>query len=134
MIQQEAIDVAKYSCQLGSDADGAVVTFTGRARNMSGDKAVEYLVYDIYNGMAINEMQRIVDEAMERWRLGSCLVVHRYGKLAIGETSVFIGVSSPHREESFASSRYIIDEIKHRAPIWKKEYYSDGSRWIEGQR
>jgi len=101
---------------------------------MSGDKSVEYLVYDIYNGMAISEIQKIVDEAVERWSLNSCLVVHRYGKVAVGETSVFIGVSSPHREESFASSRYIIDEIKHRAPIWKKEFYSDGSRWCEGPR
>ncbi len=131
IIQKEEIDLRDCVERLGNAADGAVVTFTGRARNASGDKKVEYLEYDIYNGMAIREMERIVDEASDRWALGSCMVVHRYGKISIGEASVFIGVSSPHREESFASARYIIDEIKHRVPIWKKEYYAGGSQWVQ---
>src|SRR5512136_1711528 len=93
VIQTEDIDIAGLTGKMGSDGDGAVVIFIGRARNMSRGKNVDYLQYEIYNSMAIRELQKIVDEATEKWKLGSCIVVHRYGTIAIGEASVFIGVS-----------------------------------------
>ena len=130
IIQKEEIDITALISQLGTEGDGAVVAFTGRARNMSRGKSVDHLEYEIYNSMALKELQRIVDEAAEKWALNNCVVIHRYGSVAVGETSIFIGISSPHRDESYESSRYIIDEIKKRVPVWKKEFYRDGSSWI----
>jgi molybdopterin synthase catalytic subunit len=129
IIQKEEIDASKLITQIGTESDGAVVTFIGRARNLSEGRNVEYLDYEIYNGMALKELEKIIGEASSRWPLNCCLVVHRYGRIAVGELSIFIAVSSPHREESFDSSRYIIDEIKRRVPIWKKEYFAGGSEW-----
>ena len=114
----------------GSEADGAVVRFVGRARNASRGKDVLYLEYEIYPGMARKQMERIVDEAREKWGISGCTVVHRYGRVDPGEASIVISVASPHRDEAFRAVRYIIDSIKLRVPIWKKEFYSDGSLWI----
>ena len=133
LIQKEPLDLDKLMKEAGTDRDGSVVTFIGRARNESMGKRVEYLYYEIYNGMALKEIEKIVNLAAEKWSLSSCLVVHRYGRIGIGEPSIAIAVSSPHREESFQSAQYIISEIKDRVPIWKKEYYSDGSEWISGK-
>lgn len=130
IIQTEDIDIAALTAQLGTAEDGAVVTFIGRARNNSMGKGVDHLDYEIYNSMAIKELQKIADEAMEKWPITMCFIVHRYGPIAIGEASIFIGVSSPHRKEAYESSSYLIDEIKRRVPVWKKEFYRDGSSWI----
>jgi molybdopterin synthase catalytic subunit len=80
--------------------------------------------------MALREMERIADDAVKRWALSDCLIIHRRGRVDVGEASVFIAVSSPHRDEGFVSLRYIIDTIKKTVPIWKKEFYSDGSAWV----
>lgn len=130
IIQTENIDAAILTTQLGSAEDGAVVTFIGRARNNSMGKGVDHLDYEIYNSMAIKELHKIADEALAKWPITTCIIVHRYGSIAIGEASVFIGVSSPHRKEAYESSSYLIDEIKRRVPVWKKEFYQDGSSWI----
>ncbi|HOP63062.1 MAG TPA: molybdenum cofactor biosynthesis protein MoaE [Spirochaetota bacterium] len=113
-----------------SQSDGADLVFIGKVRNHSRGKTVLYIDYEIYDSMAVKELNRIVDETMEQWGLSRVLIVHRYGRVELGEPSIVIAVSSSHRDESYKSSRYIIDEIKKRVPIWKKEFYSDGSEWI----
>lgn len=128
--QKEPVDVTKIITETGSHADGALVSFTGRARNRSRDKTVLKLEYELYESMALKELNKIVDDAMERWRLSCCTVIHRYGTVNIGEASIVIAVSSPHRKESFSACMFIIDEIKKSVPVWKKEFYSDGSVWI----
>lgn len=131
--QTNPIESGKIMEQIGTDSDGAVVSFTGRARNMSKGKEVIYLEYEIYKGMAQKELQKIVDIAFTKWPLSDCIVIHRHGRVNIGETSIFISVSSPHRDDSFKACRYIIDKIKETVPVWKKEYYFDGSKWITGK-
>jgi molybdopterin synthase catalytic subunit len=82
--------------------------------------------------MARKQLQKIAEEACARWPLSHCTVVHRYGSVAIGEASIVIVVSSPHRREAFQAVQFIIDTVKEKVPIWKKEFYSDGSSWIHG--
>lgn len=130
-IQQEPIDIAAIVSTAGTPDDGAVVCFIGRARKKSATRReVSHLEYEVYGGMAYRELARIADDAVTRWSLSTCIVVHRYGTVQIGEASVILVVSSPHRDDSYQASRYIIDTIKKTVPIWKKEVYTDGSVWI----
>ncbi len=128
--QQEPIQIDRLLEQGESPSDGADVLFIGKVRNHSRGKEVLYIDYEIYDSMAIKELNRIADETLAKWKVSRILIIHRYGKVNIGEPSIVIAVSSPHRDESYQGSRYIIDEIKKRVPIWKKEFYSDGSEWI----
>ncbi len=130
IIQKDPIDIGGLMESVATDADGAVVSFIGRARNSSRGKDVTSLDYEVYDTMARREMEKIMNEAVERWSLNGCCIVHRYGHVEIGDASIFITVSSPHRDEAYQASRFIIDTIKKKVPIWKKEYYSDGSSWI----
>ncbi len=125
--QKEKIDIEKAIARCGSEADGAVVSFVGRVRNVSDGKAVTRLEYDLYDDMAVSEMEKIVSEAGDRWEISDCIVIHRYGRIEAGEASILIVVSSPHRDAAFQAVRHIIDTIKKKVPIWKKEFYSDGS-------
>jgi len=127
ILQTKPIDINQ---KIGTVQDGSIVTFLGQARNKSKDKEVLYLEYEIYESMAQKELSKIVDKATSKWSLSNCLVIHRYGRVNIAEASILIAVSSPHRAESFQAAKYIIDEIKKKVPIWKKEFYSDGSQWI----
>lgn len=129
-IQEEAIDIAAILDKGASASDGADIAFIGRVRNNSRDKNVTLIDYEIYPEMALSEMNKIADEAVEKTNLNRCIIVHRYGKVFPGETSIVIVVSAPHRAQTYEGSRYIIDEIKKRVPIWKKEHYTDGSEWI----
>ncbi|MCC6220472.1 MAG: molybdenum cofactor biosynthesis protein MoaE [Deltaproteobacteria bacterium] len=119
--------LTNYNC-------GAHSIFLGTARNNNHGRIVEALEYDAHVELAKNVLTNICIEAAAG--LGThykIATIHRTGKLNIGEVSVFIGVSTPHRSEAFEACRYIIEKLKHRAPIWKKEYYSDGtSEWSEG--
>ncbi len=128
--QKEPIDVERIIRETGTRSDGALVSFTGRARNRSEGKEVLKLEYELYESMARKELEKIVDNAMEKWELSCCTVIHRYGTVNIGEASIVIAVSSPHRQDSFSACMFIIDEIKMKVPVWKKEFYSDGSVWI----
>ena len=130
IFQKEPIPVNDLVTTVGNDSDGAIITFIGQARNKSHDKGVSHLEYEIYEEMASSEMKKIIDDSFEQWPITDCVVVHRYGTVNIGETSIFIAVSSPHRDDAFKACRYIIDTIKKTVPIWKKEFYSDGSQWI----
>jgi len=130
VLQTDSINLEKSLTKLGAKSDGAVVTFIGQARNNSKGKKVLYLEYQVYESMAKKELKKVLEEAKQKWPITNCLTIHRYGKVKIGETSIFIAVSAPHRLEAFEANKYIIDEIKKRVPIWKKEYYSDGTAWI----
>ncbi len=130
LLQQEPIDVAALAASVGTPDDGAVLTFVGTARRLSQDKEVMYLHYEVYESMAARELEKIIDEAAAKWPVSDCCVVHRYGRVNIGEASIFIGVSTPHRDDGFKALRYIIDTIKKTVPIWKKEFYADGSVWV----
>ena len=111
---------------------GAVVTFDGTVRNHAHGKPVTHLYYETYREMALREMENIRQRALQQWSLGELAIVHRVGRLDIGESSVFVAVSSAHRAEAFQACRFTIDTLKTTVPIWKREHYQDGEVWIEG--
>jgi molybdopterin synthase catalytic subunit len=117
---------------VASPEAGAINVFLGVVRNNSLDRTVDYLVYDAYPEMAEKVMREIADEARERFGLIDCAVLHRIGRLDVGETSLLIAVSSGHRAESFEGGHWLVNEIKKRVPVWKKEVWEDGEEWIEG--
>ncbi|MBI1745832.1 MAG: molybdenum cofactor biosynthesis protein MoaE [Acidobacteria bacterium] len=129
----ERIDREALVCCLRQDSDGAIVTFDGVTRNHSRGKAVLYLVYEAYESMALKQMYELRDQARQRWPITDMALIHRLGRLEIGESSVFVAVTSPHRRAAFEACQFGIDTLKRDVPIWKKEFYADGEAWIEGQ-
>jgi len=114
-----------------SDAAGAFITFEGRVRGHNDGKTVVALEYEAYETLCHSEAIAILDESKQKFGIMAARLIHRVGKLRVGDMAVWIGVLAAHREEAFAACRYIIDETKKRLPIWKKEYYSDGhSGWV----
>jgi molybdopterin synthase catalytic subunit len=113
--------------------DGAVATFDGCVRNHSHGRATLYLEYEAYESMALTKMQQIADELHARYAINRVAMVHRLGRLEIGETSVFIAVSSAHRAAALDACRYAIDTLKKTVPIWKKEFFADGAVWADGE-
>jgi molybdopterin synthase catalytic subunit len=111
-------------------SSGALVLFLGMVRSSSNGKKVSHLVYEAYHDMALKKLEGLVEIAMTRWELGEVAVIHRLGRLEVGEISLLIAVSSPHRAESFEASRFLIEEIKKEVPIWKKEFWAGGERWV----
>ncbi len=110
---------------------GGFVCFEGRVRNHNEGKEVHRLFYECYFPMAKKVMQEISEQAAQRWEVKKIGIVHRVGEIPLGEIAVWIGVSASHRGEAFAACQYMIDEIKKRVPIWKKETYKDGSEtWV----
>ncbi len=116
------------------DSNGAIVTFAGVVRDNSGGKRTDYLIYEAYIGMAENEMKKIVDAIKHKWAVEDVAILHRIGRLNIGEISVLIAIASPHRAEAFDACRYAIDRLKEKVPIWKKEVGENGETWIEGPK
>ncbi len=129
-LQRDPLDPGKWLGEFGNPSDGAVVSFIGKVRNKSRDKKVTHLEYEVYETMAIKELDQIAREACSLWPLHSCMIVHRFGRVEIGEASILTAVSSPHRGDAYEASRFIIDMVKKRVPIWKKEFYDDGDVWI----
>ena len=129
-VVREAIDVASLS--ITEPEDGALCVFTGVVRNHNDGKPVRYLEYEGYEEMVVSIFDEIAREAKKRFGVTRVRIVHRLGRMEIGETSVAVAVSSPHRGEAFDACRFAIDTLKHQAPIWKKEFYADGSSWLEG--
>lgn len=113
--------------------DGATVVFEGIVRNNSRGRRVLYLDYEAYESMAISELQRLSHAALERFAVRDVRLVHRLGRLQIGETSVLIVVASAHRAAAFEACRWLIDTVKKTVPIWKKEYFEDGAVWADGE-
>ncbi|MGJ3243321.1 MAG: molybdenum cofactor biosynthesis protein MoaE [Opitutales bacterium] len=125
------IDPDALKNRLGDPAAGACCVFEGWVRNMNEGQPVQSLAYEAYGPLAEKEGNRILEEARERWPLLQVEAVHRTGHLQLGDLAVWVGVASGHRDAAFAACRFLIDTIKARVPIWKKEYYVSGaSQWI----
>ena len=132
-IVREPIDPAHVLTLIGADEDGASLLFLGVVRDHNDGRSVGGVRYDTYEEMAAEVLLEIVSEAARSAGTDRVAAVHRVGELKVGEVSVAIAVSSPHRAEAYEASRYIIEEIKKRLPVWKKERYNDGSEeWVEG--
>ena len=130
----EPLNVGEIARRVVPANCGAIVTLDGFVREWTKEKRTEHLVYEAYEPMALAEMQKLGKAARERFEIESIGVVHRLGKLEIGETSVVISVAAPHRKAAFEACEWIIKELKRTVPIWKKEFYADGSAWIEGEK
>ena len=111
---------------------GAVALFVGTVRDHHDGKKVVSLSYSAFNEMAEKEFAKIADEAATRWKIGATYLAHRTGKLEIGDASVVIAVSAPHRAEAFDACRHAIEALKKLAPIWKEEFYETGKAWVSG--
>ena len=132
-VTRDPISAADVLDRVGADEDGAVVLFLGVVRDHNDGAAVTGMTYDAYDEMAGKVLTEVAEAAAERLGTDRLAVVHRVGDLSVGEVSVAIAASSPHRAEAFDAARYVIETIKERVPMWKKEHYVDsGSRWLEG--
>jgi len=129
----EPIDVGSVARRVVLPECGAIVSLDGFTREWTAGRQTKYLVYEAYDGMAISEMERLGAEAHRRFAIAHIGIVHRTGRLEIGETSVVISVSAPHRRAAFEACEWAITELKRTVPIWKKEVYEDGEAWAEPQ-
>jgi MoaE-MoaD fusion protein len=130
---REPINQAALVAHVRAAGDGAVVTFDGCVRNQSHDRRTLYLDYEAYESMALSKIHEIATAIHEKFSIDRIAIAHRLGRLEIGETSVFIAVSAPHRPAAFDACRYAIDTLKRTVPIWKKEYFEDGAVWADGE-
>jgi molybdopterin synthase catalytic subunit len=128
-----AIDPAEMARYVRAGQDGAIVTFDGFVRNETHGRETSYLEYEAYESMALGKMKEIAAQIHEKFAIHRVAIVHRLGRLEIGETSVFIAVSAPHRGAAFDACRFAIDTLKKTVPIWKKEYFADGAVWADGE-
>jgi len=131
-IVQDILDARKLTQSVASEKDGALVTFAGIVRGNNRGKKVLFLEYEAYPDMALKMMKRIGDEIQKTWGLTSVAMQHRVGRLNVGETSIVIVVSAPHRDDAFAACQYAINRFKRIVPVWKKEIFEDGELWVEG--
>lgn len=132
-VTADPIVPAEVLARVGASADGAVLLFLGIVRDRADGRPVTGMTYEAYEAMAVDVLGDIAREASERIGSDRVALVHRTGDLSVGEVSVAIAVSSPHRAEAYEASRWIIEEIKERLPVWKREHYADGgAAWVEG--
>ncbi len=129
-ITEKPIDVQKVIEAASALGAGGLNVFIGTVRNTTKNKSVRWLEYECYEGMAVVEIKKIVDETSSRWNLLGHAISHRVGTLKPGEIAVVVAVSTPHRKESFEACQFIVDELKAKAPIWKKEVFEDGEQWV----
>ena len=128
----QPIDIGAVARRVVPPECGATVTLDGYVRKFTKGRETLYLVYEAYEPMALKEMQKLIYQAKQQFEISNIGMVHRLGRLEIGETSVVISVAAPHRKAAFAACEWLILELKRTVPIWKKEVYSDGEEWIEG--
>jgi molybdopterin synthase catalytic subunit len=134
-LTREVIRPDELRASLTDPGAGACASFEGWIRNRNEGQAVLRLEYESYEPLAVKEGERVLEEAVQKYPILKAECVHRVGMLEIGECAVWVGVSSPHRDEAFEACRYIIDQVKVRLPIWKKEHYADGnSGWVNCER
>ena len=132
-ITPDIISLQSISAMEENNCIGARSIFEGTVRNTNDGHEVKKLEYECYESLAIKEGDQILDEAIEKFDLIDAFCIHRVGTLEIGEAAVIVVATSGHRDQSFKGCRYIIDEVKSRVPIWKKEYYEDGeTEWLKG--
>ncbi|MCS7306894.1 MAG: molybdenum cofactor biosynthesis protein MoaE [Thermoguttaceae bacterium] len=130
---QQPIDVPTVLESVASAEAGAVVLFLGTVRATSQGKTVAYLEYECYPEMAQRILEQLAIEAQACWNLKGCCIVHRIGRVPVGQLSVAIACSAPHRAEAFQATQWLIDQLKFQVPIWKKECFTDGTyRWVSG--
>jgi molybdopterin synthase catalytic subunit len=135
----ETIDISAVARRVVPPECGATVTLDGYARRYTKGKETDefretlYLEYEAYEAMALKEMEKLVERVKGEFEISNVGIVHRTGKLEIGETSVVISVAAPHRKAAFAACEWVIRELKRTVPIWKKEIYADGEHWVEGE-
>lgn len=132
-LRSQAIDAGALVDEVGRPDAGATALFLGTARNHSEGKTdVTHLEYEAYAEHVEASLATIAEEAAARWPVLAVVVEHRTGRVAVGEPSVAVAVSSAHRGDAFEAARYVIDELKQRAPIWKREHWPGGAEWVEG--
>lgn len=128
-VQEAPFDAAREMADFGAQANvGAIVTFTGLVRDDTGRMTA--LELEHYPGMTESAIAKIVDEAVARWNLADCLVIHRYGRLAVGEPIMMVATASRHRVAAFEAAEFLMDYLKSRAPFWKKEIGPEGTAWV----
>lgn len=132
-IVREPIDTQRTLTALKRGEDGAALVFEGVVRNQTRGRKTRYLDYEAYEEMALKEMEALAAQALKQFQIRDVALVHRLGKLEIGETSVLIAVASAHRAAAFEACRWLIDTLKRTVPIWKKEYFEDGAVWADGE-
>ena len=132
-IQQERIDVAGVSEGIRRGEDGAVSVFEGIVRDNTRGRRTLYLNYEAYEAMAIHQLESLAAQALANYKVRDVAIIHRLGRLEIGETSVLIAVASAHRGAAFDACRWIIDTLKKTVPIYKKEFFEDGAVWADGE-
>ena len=130
---RSTIPSAQLLEEIKAGPDGAVVLFDGIVRNNTRGRQTLYLVYEAYEAMALEQMRGLVEEAKKKFAVRDVVLVHRLGRLEIGETSVLIAVASAHRGVAFDACRWLIDTLKKTVPIWKKEHFVDGAVWADGE-
>ncbi len=133
-ITTEPLDVGEIARRIVPVNCGAIVTLDGFVRKFTKGRETQYLVYEAYKPMALKEIQKLIESAKKQFEIENIGIVHRLGKLEIGETSVVISVASPHRRAAFEACEWLIRELKRTVPIWKKEVYADGEIWVEGEK
>jgi molybdopterin synthase catalytic subunit len=133
LLVHNPIDADGLIRHVRTGGDGAIVTFDGCVRNQSHGRRTLYLDYEAYESMALAKMREIAVEVHAKFSIDRVAIAHRLGRLEIGETSVFIAVSAPHRAAAFDACRFAIDTLKRSVPIWKKEYFEDGAVWADGE-
>ena len=134
-VTSQAIDAEALKRSLANASAGGFCSFEGWVRNLNEGRSVERLEYEAYEPLVLAEGQRVLDEARRKFPYLEARCVHRTGLLEIGELAVWVGVASAHRDEAFKACRYIIDQLKSRLPIWKKEHYVDGETgWVNCER
>jgi molybdopterin synthase catalytic subunit len=132
-ITSQPLDIEPFLQHVRRDESGAVALFLGVVRDNSHGRRVLYLEYDAYAEMAERKLREVAEEVQARWPITDVAIAHRTGRLEIGETSLLVAVSSPHRHDAFAACHHIVDRIKEIVPIWKKEVWEGGEAWIEGE-
>ena len=128
----DPIDITSVARRTVPPECGATVTLDGYVRKFTKGRETRHLFYEAYEPMALKEMRKLIGQAKLDFEISNVGIVHRLGKLQIGETSVVISVAAPHRKAAFAACDWLIRELKRTVPIWKKEVYADGEVWIEG--
>ena len=132
-LTRDPIDAAAILARIKADADGAIVVFDGIVRDNTRGRQTLFLEYHGYEAMALTEMRGLARQALESYAIREAVLVHRLGRLEIGETSVLIAVASAHRNAAFDACRWLIDTLKRTVPVWKQEHFVDGAVWVDGE-
>ena len=133
LITEGPLDPGELTDRVRSGSSGAVVTFLGTTRDHNAGRRVTMLEYEAYRPMADKTLAQVASEMIERWELGGVAIGHRIGRVDIGEISLVVAVSAPHRQDAFQACQHAIDRIKQIVPIWKKEHFEGGQVWIGSQ-